>query len=285
MRAFKSIIGIGFAALSLVSQVQAVEPICPGGSNPDPNVLFCDDFESGTLDAWDYLCCPIRATINGDITYKGSNYAVRMLYDIPSDWGAEHQDKNIFIEEDFDPGLDHFFIRGYVYFGRPVDPNIQRKLFYLKSPSGPKGTPNYYWAIVLNSYNFQLAVAPAPPSDSAFQPCDNCVSWNLYSLNPERWYCLEMEVKANTPGERDGYVKVWVDNQLVLNRQNMNLRGNYSLGITRFQIGHQADRQDYIEVNEYRWWDNIVISTSRIGCLEDPIPAPPTNLQVERGDP
>src|SRR2546426_12534315 len=38
----------------------AVEPFCPGGSNPNPSVGWCDDFEAAN----DYLNC--------DIGYYGS---------------------------------------------------------------------------------------------------------------------------------------------------------------------------------------------------------------------
>lgn len=96
-------------------------------------------------------------------------------------------------------------------------------------------------------------------------------------MKPNQWYKLEIEVKANTPGVRDGEVRVWVDGNLVLNRTNMNLRGTLSTGITKFQVGRQADRLKNIPVDEYRYWDDIVISGQR----DKAPPAPPVGLRIQ----
>jgi hypothetical protein len=39
-----------------------------------------------------------------------------------------------------------------------------------------------------------------------------------------RWYCYELMVRANTPGQRDGEVKYWIDGNLVSDFPNLNIR-------------------------------------------------------------
>jgi hypothetical protein len=41
------------AQSALLPSTWAAEAVCPGGSNPDPKVITCDDFEDGTwTDTW-----------------------------------------------------------------------------------------------------------------------------------------------------------------------------------------------------------------------------------------
>lgn len=46
-------------------------------------------------------------------------------------------------------------------------------------------------------------------------------SWRF---QPGRWYALEQEVALNTPGQRNGRIKVWVDGRLVLDEGNLVFR-------------------------------------------------------------
>jgi hypothetical protein len=258
----------------------AIEPICPGGSNPESNVLFCDGFETRNLSNWDFIWQESKITVNSNPTYVHSGtYSLQIHYQIAAG-GNAHKDDNEFVSKKRDfssflnPGLTNFFVRGYVYHGTPLSgsENIQRKLYYFMDPQGPGGVPPYYWSVVLTSFNYQLALNAGCPSGS--------VSWNLFTLKPNTWYCVEVEVKANTLGQSDGYVNVWVDGVQVLNRANQNLRCSYDTGIVTIQVGDQVDRLNSEQVDEYRYWDDIVISKSYIGPIGSPPPKPPSNLRV-----
>jgi hypothetical protein len=55
----------------------------------------------------------------------------------------------------------------------------------------------------------------------------------------DRWYAVEYQVKLNTPGQRDGSVKVWVDGVLAAQKTGINIRGNGGKGVrlNRLRIG------------------------------------------------
>jgi hypothetical protein len=81
----------------------------------------------------------------------------------------------------------------------------------------------------------------------------------------DKWFCIETHVKLNTPGSSDGEFDLWIDDQLDAQRTGLNWVGNYQdYGINSIFIenywneGAPASRTRYV--------DNLVISTSRIGC-------------------
>ncbi|MBZ5544881.1 MAG: hypothetical protein LAO07_14570 [Acidobacteriia bacterium] len=128
---------------------------------------------------------------------------------------------------------------------------------------GPDGTPNYNWAVVVNSFGtngvVQLAYNHACTGFSTPQ------YFELGAVSFDEWHSLEVEVLANSPGQSDGRITIWFDGNQVAQDSAVNLRGTFTTGIARIEIGNQADRLNYLAVEEYRYWDDIVISTSRIG--------------------
>lgn len=72
-------------------------------------------------------------------------------------------------------------------------------------------------------------------------------------------------VKANTPGERDGRVALWVDGALIADFPNLGLRDIEDLEIDRFGLSL------YIAANGERanrkWHDDVVAATTYIGPM------------------
>jgi len=48
MKEFALIFFLIATIIQLCSSTLAIESICPGGDNPDPNVIWCDDFDDAT---------------------------------------------------------------------------------------------------------------------------------------------------------------------------------------------------------------------------------------------
>ena len=86
-----------------------------------------------------------------------------------------------------------------------------------------------------------------------------------------RWYCYELMVRANTPGQRDGEVKYWIDGKLVSDFPNLNIRSVSTLKMDEAHIGLQAMHSE--RVNK-KWYDNVVIATKYIGPMASASPAP-----------
>ena len=78
-----------------------------------------------------------------------------------------------------------------------------------------------------------------------------------------QWYSYELMVKANTPGQRDGRIAMWLDGKLIADFTNLRLRETTSLAIDKFTIGLHV-KSNTLAVAK-KWYDNVVAATSYIG--------------------
>ena len=81
-----------------------------------------------------------------------------------------------------------------------------------------------------------------------------------------RWVCVEARLKLNTPGQKDGYSALWIDGRLDTERKNIDYRGEYTQH-TINAIFLEAYWNDGSPVDQYRWYDDFVVSTRPIGPL------------------
>lgn len=86
-----------------------------------------------------------------------------------------------------------------------------------------------------------------------------------------RWYCYELMVRANTPGQNDGEVKYWIDGKLISDFPDLNMRSINTLKIDEAHIGLHAIHSE--RVNK-KWYDNVVIATQYIGPMTTATPSP-----------
>lgn len=104
------------------------------------------------------------------------------------------------------------------------------------------------------------------------------------TANRNKWTCVEMRMKLNTPGQSNGVLSFSVNGALQAEAANLNFRGSYTTyGINAILlesfIGGNGAPQ-----NQSRWFDNFVVSRQPIGCAgatPTPVrPNPPTNVQT-----
>jgi hypothetical protein len=81
----------------------------------------------------------------------------------------------------------------------------------------------------------------------------------------DRWYCYEVMVQANTPGQRDGRIAFWLDGVLAMDFMNLRLRDVDTLTIDRFGVGFHVHNNPNGE--QKKWYDNIVAADSYIGPM------------------
>lgn len=79
-----------------------------------------------------------------------------------------------------------------------------------------------------------------------------------------QWYCYEMMVQANTPGNRDGRIAFWIDGKLMGDFPNLRFREIESLKPNRIGFGLYTDNQN-IKSNVTVWFDDVVVATEYIG--------------------
>lgn len=64
-----------------------------------------------------------------------------------------------------------------------------------------------------------------------------------------RWYCHELMVRANTPGQSNGEVKCWIDGNLISDFPNLNMRSIDTLKIDEAHIGLHAKQSERVNKN------------------------------------
>ena len=84
-----------------------------------------------------------------------------------------------------------------------------------------------------------------------------------------QWYCIEAHAKLNRPDASDGVFEYWINDQLQTRKERMNWHGDWNAQPERYMI-NAVFFENYWNagspVTQERYFDNIVISTSRIGC-------------------
>lgn len=84
------------------------------------------------------------------------------------------------------------------------------------------------------------------------------------------WVCVEMRTKLNTPGKADGINQLWIDGRLECERLKMDFRGTYTKhGLNAFFLETYWNKNS--PVDQYRYFDNLVISTKPIGPVTAPL--------------
>ena len=150
------------------AQAQLPEPQCPGGSNPDPNVVFCENFESksvflnkGNPSGWENVseyCCDHNGSGTVDVPPSEETEMVAGG-NTPNAWGTTwpgitgfnstftawneqtpSSASGHYAEHTIPPGNEYYF-RWYTYLSNPFIPgNIQDKNFRVRSPDQPRQT-------------------------------------------------------------------------------------------------------------------------------------------------
>jgi hypothetical protein len=95
-----------------------------------------------------------------------------------------------------------------------------------------------------------------------------------------RWYAYELMVKANTPGQRDGRIAMWLDGKLIADFPNLRLRETTALKIDKLTLGLHV-YSNTLGVAK-KWYDNVVAATSYIGPISgnQPVLNAPSNLRI-----
>ncbi len=281
-------IALIMSAVLILEKAHGAEAIC--GTAP---VIFCDDFESGNLNVWQDGYNPILHAVTSTLAnvYQGQK-ALQVTYPSGSDGG--------WLTRWFMPGYDHLFSRVYVKFENPwVGFSKVLGLYgnrtdnqwsgFGQAGNKPNGTDffiamlvtlNWYapdpGEVIFYSYFPEMTAAP----DGKY--------WGNYfyqndpreRLQTGRWYCLELELQANTPGLRDGFQRMWIDGVLKGEVLNMRWRDTTALKINAFQLSFSASGS--VTATERVWIDNVVVSTQEIGCAaSNTPPAPPTGLTAQ----
>jgi len=96
---------------------------------------------------------------------------------------------------------------------------------------------------------------------------DNGVTPLFSTENSGKWFCVEAHAKYNDPGSLNGIFEFWIDDNLEASINDLdwvNTWRDYGINAVYFENYWN----DGSPVEQSRYFDNIVISTERIGCLD-----------------
>ncbi len=254
-------------------------------------VVFSEDFESGSLEGnW------VLYHEFGDSVNSGFEHQPRHVHSGKSSYRLtavkqDGQESGSNIMYYFLPGKDKCYFRWYAKFAEDFDQgngmhgviiggnriDKQWSIFGKPDIAGtrPDGTDFFVtnldtwrnWGrnpapgeLVFYSYFPEMKQDPDGHYwGNQFRPQEK------FLIERDRWYCFEVMVKLNTPGQHDGEQAFWVDGKKIFHQPGMRWRDTLNLRLNLLRLDvyiHQA-RQD-----NTCWFDDVVISEDYIGPLE-----------------
>ena len=85
------------------------------------------------------------------------------------------------------------------------------------------------------------------------------------SANVGQWYCVESRMKLNDAGQSNGVSELWINGVLQAQRTDLNWVGSYNAyGINAVFFENHWNAGS--PVTQERYFDDLVVSTNRIGC-------------------
>jgi len=246
---------------------------CNNWEQLHPEWLWCDDFEATTTLTQRYEDVSTEGmsviTANGLNNSKGLTQAYTPNQ-VTAGWVTKSKTAGY---------PDHIYYRYYHKFGSgytKYPPKMSRignrnysnwsEVFFVHSWLTDSGTMT---ADVLATNSTQGEWLPLASANYSF------------SGHANEWVAVEVEVKLNTPGQKDGLYRTWINDSLVIERTNVDLRGSTSDKITEIMLDCYWNGGS--TGNLTRYYDNFVISTAKIGLTGATTvspPLPPSNVQV-----
>lgn len=258
------------------------------GTASDRSILFSDDFESGNLNAWDADSVTndssrLRIVSDPEHVFHGK-YAVEMIAKEGEGTGAK-------LNKWFMPGVDQVYARWYCKFADDFDQGNHMHFVHLLANRSDNKWSAFGKAGIKPSGDdfFTIGVEPwrnwkqnPPPGEITFysyhmdMPIDPKMNkyWGeqfraepKFLIERGRWYCMEVMVKANDPGQANGEQALWIDGLPVIHVSSIRWRNTEDLKINAFWLSLYVHNSP--QVNRV-WFDEAVIGVQPIGPIQEP---------------
>jgi hypothetical protein len=256
------------------------------GLEKDPDVIMVTGFESaGWRDEWTDVVGGV-SVVSDDRSLrfeplsgkalrvelqKGALTALNTTYDFKPKVGSEPEE---------------IYFRYYLRFAESWNPTVQGGK--LPGPSGTYGKAGWGGRKVNGSDGWSMrglfleATEPANPLsrytsvgtyayhvDMRDHWGDNW-PWMIGQrglLENNRWYCIEQYFRVNTPGQKDGALKVWVDGELAFERAGLRVRNVPDLKIQRIWMNVYHGGSKPSHKDQHLFIDNVVVARKYIGPM------------------
>ncbi len=84
-------------------------------------------------------------------------------------------------------------------------------------------------------------------------------------LENNRWYCVEQYVRLNTPGEKDGVIRAWIDGGLAFEKTDIRFRTEAKLKIEQVWMNVYHGGTVVSPQDQHLYIDDVVISREYVG--------------------
>jgi hypothetical protein len=86
-------------------------------------------------------------------------------------------------------------------------------------------------------------------------------------LEKNRWYCVEQYLKLNTPGEKDGILRAWIDGRPAFEKTDIRFRLTDKLKIEQVWMNVYHGGTKPSPYDQHLYIDNVVVATDYIGPM------------------
>eukprot|EP01084_Bolivina_argentea_P296645 510927_1 len=259
---------------------------CDEGLADHPSVVLFRDFENKTDTMKWFAGAWFDAEQHGYSWAENQGIDGGSSINITSTIGKHWPEELIqWFDEDVDPngppgatGTDEIYVRFY----RRYESGYQMQAH--KSPgvyamccdpqevagagNKPDGTDKFSTKVIVNDAGEPLLYSYHPDQEGIY---GDALFQNLltvqFKFDNDIWYCVEMMLKANTPGQRDGEVALWIDGKRIMHYTNMRFRDISSLKINRPL--HSMYMSNNAQSVQTVWDDQIVWATQYVGPRSD----------------
>jgi len=207
------------------------------------------------------------------------------------------------------PETDTVFVRWYQKWGANwVWPFDQQKLLKIKGAGSSQnfkvGSSDNYIHLtkrtpIISSnpnglQNETSVFSKFPPfvQETPYRKEDSIPNNDNFLLEKDRWYCIEVMVKSNTPdptgalidGIQDAEFRYWINDDLKFEYTGTHNRGNKTGGVSAIELQHVLQRgtspANQVDFDTPTWMDNIAVGDQRLHCPGIPVanPSPPSNV-------
>ncbi|UCG89173.1 MAG: hypothetical protein JSW71_11795 [Gemmatimonadota bacterium] len=240
----------------------------------DPAVILCEDFETDRQSIWsDYEDNGFVVTANAALSGTSSMEQEYQLGQVSAGWLAwffgDHPMGGTRTGEHF----EEIFFRWYHKFqaGWPqYPPKMARVRSHYIGCDWCFAWAEHFWVHPDGRALSDPMSNIAAPNGTTLASSERWLGATDVDLSfadrGDSWVALEMRIKLNTPGQNDGRLTYWANGEIVLDRQNENLRGAYDGTTINVAMIDTYWNEGAPVAGLRRWYDNVVLATEAIGC-------------------
>lgn len=236
---------------------------------------WTSQFNSGNFDEWDGFRNTTGVVIQSNGCRSGMCARAPLQQGITNDnYGDFHFGDHLSVRG---AKVEEVWLQFYSRFDAGIQwPNRSQKMAILNLTDGQSSTKHY-----------QVFVYVRPNGDYA---ADHSYfsAWQFFGLfqnvgapvQPRlgQWDKIKLHVRLNRPDQSDGIVQLWINDELKVDRNDINIREGTTYGINKLNLSSYSTQSGASAGTQ--WWDEFSLSAT------DPDlgipPMPPTDFRVTR---